>query len=429
MKVNAEKIDKYTTVLEIEVDAVKVNKAFERAFQKLSQTVSIPGFRKGKAPRKIIETRVGKDAIKEEALDFAIPESYSAALKEVNIEPVDRPDLDIVQMEENKPLIYKATVVGKPEVQLGEYKGIKVEKPAPTVTDEEMLEQLHSLQQRHAKVVVMDGAEVNNGDFAIIDFEGFVDGEAFKGGKAESYPLEVGSGSFIPGFEEQLLGAKAGEKRTVKATFPVEYFVPELAGKEAEFQVTVKDVKRKELPELDDDFAKEASEFATIEELKADTRNKLEEKAAARIQREYNDNVMKQVVDNAEVDIPGVMIDQRSARMLSDFTLNLRQRGLSLEEYLEHAKTTVSELKEKYNEAAKDAVKRDLVLEAIAKAENVEVTNEDIQAEVERIASMYQTTPKEVLDILVSEQRLSDVRYNVSLNKTAQLIFDLVEAS
>lgn len=427
MKVNAEKIDKYTTVLEIEVDETVVNKAFDRAFQKLSQQVNVPGFRKGKAPRKILETRIGKDAIKDEALDIAIPESYRTALEQTNIEPVDRPKVDIVQMEENKPLIYKATVIGKPEVKLGEYKGIKAEKPANAVTDEMVQEQLNTLQQRHAKVVVQEGAEVKNGDFAIIDFEGFIDGEAFEGGKAESYPLEVGSGSFIPGFEEQLLGAKAGEERTVKTSFPADYFVPELAGKETEFRVIVKDVKRKELPALDDDFAKEASEFATIEELKADVRNKLEETATARSIREYNDKVMNQVVENAEADIPEIMVDQRAAKMLSEFTMNLRQRGLSLEAYLEHAKTTVSDLKERYKEAAKDAVKRDLVLEQISKLENVEVTDTDLQEEIGRIAAMYQTTPKEVLDILVSEQRLSDVRYNIRLNKTVQLILDQAE--
>lgn len=429
MKVNAEKIDKYTAVLEIEVDTADVNKAYDRAFQKLAQKVNVPGFRKGKAPRKILETRVGKDGVKQEALDFAIPETISAALKEANIEAVDRPKLDVVQMEENKPLIYKATVTVKPEVQLGEYKGVKVEKPAEPVTDEEVMEQLNQLQQRHAKVVVLEGAEVNNGDFAILDFEGFIDGEPFKGGKAESYPLEIGSGSFIPGFEEQLIGAKAGEERTVKAPFPADYFVPELAGKEAEFKVTVKDVKRKELPELDDDFAKEASEFETLEELKTSERNKLEERAAARVQREYHDRVMKHVIDNAEVDIPPVMIEQRAAKMFTDFNLNLQQRGMNLGDYIEHAKTSLAELKERYTTAAKDAVKRDLVLEAIAKAENIEVTDEDVQKEVGRIAQMYSATPQQVMEILVAERRIQDVSYNVLLNKTFEFIMEHVGAA
>ncbi|MEM5768515.1 MAG: trigger factor, partial [Bacillota bacterium] len=272
MKVNAEKIDKYSTVLEIEVDAAEVNRAFDRAFQKLAQKVNVPGFRKGKAPRKVLETRLGKEAVAQEAMDFVLPETYGAALQEVNLVPVDRPKLDLSELEENKSFSYKATVIGKPEVKLGEYKGIKVEKPVHAITDEMILEELAGLQQRHAKVVVMEGAALNNGDFAILDFEGFIDGEAFKGGKAESYPLEIGSGSFIPGFEEQLIGAKAGEQRIVKTPFPADYFVPDLAGKEAEFHVTVKDVKRKESPALDDDFAKEASEFATLEELKADVK-------------------------------------------------------------------------------------------------------------------------------------------------------------
>ncbi|HBS60180.1 MAG TPA: trigger factor [Firmicutes bacterium] len=428
MKVNAEKIDKYSTVLEIEVDAAEVNKAFDRAFQKLAQKVNVPGFRKGKAPRKVLETRLGKEAVAQEAMDFVLPETYGAALQEVNLVPVDRPKLDLSELEENKSFSYKATVIGKPEVKLGEYKGIKVEKPVHAITDEMILEELAGLQQRHAKVVVMEGAALNNGDFAILDFEGFIDGEAFKGGKAESYPLEIGSGSFIPGFEEQLIGAKAGEQRIVKTPFPADYFVPDLAGKEAEFHVTVKDVKRKELPALDDDFAKEASEFATVEELKADVKNKLEEKAAARAEREYNDSVMQKVAENAEVDIPEVMAEQRASKMLNDFTMNLRQRGLSLENYLEHANITVAQMKERYMETAKVEVKRDLVLEAIAKAENIEVAETDIQAEIERIAVMYQTTPKQVLDILVSEQRLGDVRFNLLLNKTFKVIMDQAAA-
>jgi trigger factor len=427
MKVNAEKIDKYTTVLEIEVEAAEVNKAYDRAFQKLSQKVNIPGFRKGKVPRKVLETRLGKEAITEEALDFAIPASYSAALDEAKLEPVDRPKLDIVQMEENKPLIFKATVIGKPEVQLGEYKGVKVEKLVHTVDDTAIEEQLTNLQQRHAKMVVVEGVELQNGDFAVIDFEGFVDGQPFKGGQAEGYPLEMGSGSFIPGFEEQLIGTKAGESRTVKVTFPEEYFVPELAGKEAEFQVALKDIKRKELPALDDDFAKEASEFSSIEELKADLRNKLEETATARSEREYNENIIKQAVENAAADIPEVMVEQRAAKMVKDFALNLQQRGLSLQKYLEYAKTDVSALKESYKEAAKNAVKTDLVLEAIAKAEKIEAIDADVEAEIIRIAAMYQTTPKEVRDILVSEERLNDVRYNVLLNKTVQFITDSAE--
>ncbi|HWR55585.1 MAG TPA: trigger factor [Negativicutes bacterium] len=428
MKVNAEKIDKYSTVLEIEVDAAEVNRAFDRAFQKLAQKVNVPGFRKGKAPRKVLETRLGKEAVAQEAMDFVLPETYGAALQEVNLVPVDRPKLDLSELEENKSFSYKATVIGKPEVKLGEYKGIKVEKPVHAITDEMILEELAGLQQRHAKVVVMEGAALNNGDFAILDFEGFIDGEAFKGGKAESYPLEIGSGSFIPGFEEQLIGAKAGEQRIVKTPFPADYFVPDLAGKEAEFHVTVKDVKRKELPALDDDFAKEASEFATLEELKADVKNKLEEKAAARAEREYNDSVMQKVAENAEVDIPEVMAEQRASKMLNDFTMNLRQRGLSLENYLEHANITVAQMKERYMETAKVEVKRDLVLEAIAKAENIEVAETDIQAEIERIAVMYQTTPKQVLDILVSEQRLGDVRFNLLLNKTFKVIMDQAAA-
>lgn len=428
MKVNAEKIDKHTTVLEIEVGEAEVTKAYDRAFQKLAQQVNIPGFRKGKAPRKILENRIGKEAIKEEALEIIFPETYSAALDEVKIVPVDRPKVEVVQMEENKSLIYKATVVGKPEVQLGEYKGVKVEKPAYDVSDEMVEEQLDNLRQRYAKMIVLDGAELQNGDFAIIDFEGFIDGEPFKGGKGEGYPLELGSATFIPGFEEQLVGAKAGDNITVKVTFPEDY-VPEFAGKDAEFKVTVKDVKRKELPALDDEFAKEASDFSTIEELKADIRNKLEETAKARNEREYHENIVKQVVENASTDIPETMIEQRTVKMMNDFASNLQQRGLSIEQYLDYAKTDVAALKESYKASAQKAIKTDLVLEAIAEAEKMEVADEDIQAEIVRLATMHKATPQQVLDILVSEGRLGDVRFNALLNKAMRLVIESAETN
>jgi len=426
MKVNAEKIDKHTTVLEIEVGVEEVNKAFDRAFVKLAQRVNIPGFRKGKAPRKILETRLGKDAIIEEALDIAVPETYGAALDETKIVPIAKPKFEFGQMEENKPLIYKATVIGKPEVQLGEYKGVKVEKTAYDVSDKMVEEELATLQQRHAKMIVVEGVELKNGDFAIIDFEGFLDGVAFEGGKGEGHPLELGSGSFIPGFEEQLVGAKAGDNLTIKVTFPVDYS-PELAGKDAEFKVAVKDVKRKELPTLDDDFAKEASEFETLEELKADTRNKLEVSEKARVEREQNEKVLEQVVQNASVEIPEMMVEQRALKMINDFSLNLEQRGLSIEQYMEYAKTTPSALKETYKGPALNSVKTDLVLEAIANAENIEVTDNDVSGEICRIAAMHKTSPKEVLDIMIAERRLNDIRHNALLHKAMKLIIESAE--
>ena len=424
MKVTAERIDNHKLVLQIEVPQPEVAKAVQRAYQKLAAQVNIPGFRKGKAPRKVLEMRIGKESILDEAFEILAPEAYNKALDEQNVEPVTRPEIEVITLAEDQPLTFKATVTIKPEIQLGEYKGLSVVQPSAEVTEDAINAQLDSMRSREAKMVVMENAELTNGDFAIIDFEGFVDGEAFQGGDAKGYPLEVGSGSFIPGFEDQLLGAKAGDERTVNVTFPAEYFVPELAGKDAEFKVKIHDIKRKELPELDDDFAKDVSEFNSLEELKADVKNKLEQAAAEKAEREFRNNAVKAAVDNSTVDIPEVMTTQRVAQMIQDLQMNLEGRGMKFEDYLKYTGTDVGQLKESYREAAQLNVKTDILLDAVAKAESIQAAPEDMENEVAAMAQNFGANPKDVWEIIRKEGRLMGLIESVVRKKSAQFIID-----
>lgn len=427
MKVSAERLDNHKVRLEIEVPQPEVAKAVDKAYQKLANKVNIPGFRKGKVPRKVLEMRIGKEALLDEAFEIMAGPAYSKALQEQNIDPVARPEIEVVTLQEDQPLVFKAVVTAKPDVTLGQYKDLEVEQPVAEVSDEDVNKQLESQRTRHAKMVVAEDAALQNGDFAIIDFAGFIDGQPFKGGDAEGYPLEVGSGSFIPGFEEQLIGAKAGDAREVKVAFPADYFVPELAGKEANFKVKINDVKRKELPELDDDFAKEVSEFTSLEELKADIKNKLDQAAKQKADRDYKNNIVKTAVDNAAVDIPDIMIEKRIDNMIEDFDVNLQNRGLSLDKYLEYAKTDLNTMRDSYRESAQQSVKTDLVLEAVAKAENVEVKSEDLETEIAIMAHGYQRPVEEVRKVIVEQGHINSLAESVLRKKAAQVIIDSVK--
>lgn len=424
MKVIAERIDNHKMVLEMEVPQAEVTKAVDKAYQKLASRVNIPGFRKGKAPRKVLESRIGKEAILDEAFEILAPAAYNKALEEQKVEPVTRPEIEVVTFQEDQPLKFKATIVTKPEIQLGDYKGVKVAKAAPEVKEEDVARQLDSLRNRHAKMVVVEDAVLANGDFAIIDFEGFVDGQPFKGGDAKGYPLEVGSGSFIPGFEDQLLGAKAGDEKNVAVSFPEDYFVPELAGKAAEFKVKIQDIKRKEMPEMDDDFAKDVSEFESLEELKADLKNKLEQTAVENAERDFRNNSVKAAVDNATVDIPEVMIEQRIGQMIQDLQVSLENRGMKLDDYLKYSGMDIAKLRETYREAAAVNVKTDLLLEAVAKTEKLEVTPEEMDAEVVGMAKNFGADPKDVWEIIRKEGRIMGLIDSVVRKKAAQFIID-----
>ncbi|MGG1397785.1 trigger factor [Bacillus salipaludis] len=388
-----EKLEGNRGVLTVEVSAEEVSKGLDAAFQKVVKQVNVPGFRKGKMPRGMFEKRFGVESLYQDALDIILPEAYGNAIDETGIEPVDRPDIDIEQMEKGKELIFKATVTVKPEVKLGEYKGLEVEELETNVTDEDVQKELETLQNRQAELVVKEEGKAENGDTVIIDFEGFVDGEAFEGGKAENHSLELGSGSFIPGFEEQLVGVAAGESKDVEVSFPEEYHAAELAGKPAVFKVTVHEIKGKELPALDDEFAKDVDdEVETLDALKEKIKTRLEDSKKHEAEHHLRDTVVEKAAENAEVEIPAVMIDSEVNRMLQEFEQRLQMQGMNLELYFQFSGQDENALREQMKEEAAKRVRVNLTLEAIAKAENLEATDEDVNAELEKMAGMYNMT-------------------------------------
>ena len=427
MKVTAENGENQQVTLTIEVEAAEVSKAVERAAKRLANRVNIPGFRKGKAPRKIVERNVGMDALLQEAFDLIAPKAFSDALDDQKIDPVTRPNIDIVTLEDGKNLVFKATVTPRPEVKLGDYKGLKVEKAAAEVSDEDVEKQLKNFQDRQGKMVeAPEGAAVENGDFTTLDFEGFVDGEAFEGGKGQDYPLQIGSGSFIPGFEEQLVGAKVGEEKEVKVKFPEEYHSAELAGKDAMFKCTVRSIKHKELPEIDDELAKKVSTFQTLDELKADIRKNLLENAEKKAENDQKTAVIEQATENITVDIPAVMIDNRVTSMIQEMAMRLEQQGMKLEQYLQYAGTDIAKIREDYRETAEKNVKTDLMLEEVAKAEDIKVEAKDLDAEVASMAAAYGATPQQVQKIIKEQGRIGDLAASVLRKKTAQFIIDSI---
>ena len=427
MKVTAENGENQQVTLTIEVEAAEVSKAVERAAKRLANRVNIPGFRKGKAPRNIVERNVGMDALLQEAFDLIAPKAFSDALDDQKIDPVTRPNIDIVTLEDGKNLVFKATVTPRPEVKLGDYKGLKVEKAAAEVSDEDVEKQLKNFQDRQGKMVeAPEGAAVEDGDFTTLDFEGFVDGEAFEGGKGQDYPLQIGSGSFIPGFEEQLVGAKVGEEKEVKVKFPEEYHSAELAGKDAMFKCTVRSIKHKELPEIDDELAKKVSTFQTLDELKADIRKNLLENAEKKAENDQKTAVIEQATENITVDIPAVMIDNRVTSMIQEMAMRLEQQGMKLEQYLQYAGTDMAKIREDYRETAEKNVKTDLMLEEVAKAEDIKVEAKDLDAEVAGMAAAYGATPQQVQKIIKEQGRIGDLAASVLRKKTAQFIIDSI---
>ena len=425
MKVTAENGENQQVTLTIEVEAAEVTKAVNKAAKRLANRVNIPGFRKGKAPRIIVERHVGTDALMQEAFDLIAPQAFDNALKEQKIEPVTRPNIDIVTLEDGKDLVFKATVTPRPEVKLGDYKGLKVEKQVAEVKDEDVEKQIKNFQDRQGKMVdAPEGAAVEIGDFTTLNFEGFVDGTPFEGGKGEDYPLQIGSGSFIPGFEDQLVGAKIGEEKEVNVTFPEEYHSKDLAGKAAMFKCTIKSIKRKELPEINDELAKKVSKFDTLDELKADIRKNLEENAERKAENDQKSAAIEQATNNIQVDIPAVMIDNRVTAMIQEMAMRLEQQGMKLEQYLQYAGTDIAKIREDYRETAEKNVKTDLMLEEVAKAEDIKVEAKDLDAEVAAMAAAYGATPQQVQKIIKEQGRIGDLAASVLRKKTAQFIID-----
>lgn len=410
-------------VLTFEVDAEKFNEGLDAAFKKVVKTVSVPGFRKGKMPRQMFEKRFGVESLYQDAIDILLPEAYSNAIDETGIEPVDRPEIDVDQIERGQSLVFKATVTVKPEVKLGEYKGLEVEAFDTEVTDEDVAAELKALQERHAELVVKEDAPAENGDTVVLDFEGFVDGEAFEGGQAENHSLELGSGSFIPGFEEQLVGVKAGEEKDVEVSFPEEYHAAELAGKPAVFKVKVHEIKGKELPELDDEFAKDVDEeVETLEALKEKTLNRLKHDKEHQKEHAIQDAVVEKAAANADIDVPEVMVNNEVDRMLQEFEQRLQMQGMNLELYFQFSGQDEAALREQMKEDAGNRVRVNLTLEAIVKAENIEVTEEDVNAELENMASSYNMTVDQIKAALAGN--LDSVKGDLQLKKAVEFLVE-----
>ncbi|MCA0982570.1 trigger factor [Halobacillus yeomjeoni] len=387
--------------LTVEVPASEFDQALDQAFKKVVKQVQVPGFRKGKVPRKLFESRFGVESLYQDALDIILPKAYTEAVEETGIEPVDRPEVDVKQLEKGENLVFTAEVTVKPEVKLGDYKGLEVEELSTEVTDEDVQNELKQLQEKQAELVVKEEGEVENGDTVVMDFEGFVDGEAFEGGQADNYSLEVGSGSFIPGFEEQLVGKKAGEETDVQVTFPEEYHAEDLAGKEATFKVKIHEIKGKELPELDDEFAKDVDEeVETLDELTKKTRERLEEQKKTEAENHKRDTLVKQASENAEVEIPDAMVQTELDRMVQEFEQRLQMQGMTKDMYFQFTGQDEDALREQMKEDAGKRVKTNLTLEAISEAEDVNVTDEDVNSELENMASMYQTDVAQLTQML-----------------------------
>ncbi|NJP36727.1 trigger factor [Alkalicoccus luteus] len=423
MAVNWEKQEGNTGVLTVEVDSKRVNEALDQAFKKVVKSVNVPGFRKGKVPRPIFEQRFGVEALYQDALDILLPQAYSEAVEEAGIDPVAQPDIDIEEMAKNEPLTFKATVTVKPEVTLGDYKGLEVEAPATDVTDEEVDEDINRLQNENAELVVIEDGQVQDGDTVVMDFKGFVDGEAFEGGEAENHTLEIGSGQFIPGFEEKLVGAKSGEETSVEVEFPEEYHAEELAGKPATFEVKVYDIKRKELPELDDEFAKDVDEsYESFDDMKKAVRERLENEKQQQADMTIKDQLVEKASENAEIDIPEAMVDTEVDRMLQEFGQRLQSQGMSLDMYYQFAQTDEEGMKEQFKEDAQKRVRMNLTLEAVAQAENLEASEEDIEQELEKMAEMYQRPVDEIKQLLEMQGGTDMLKGDLQVRKAIEFL-------
>lgn len=414
MSVQWEKNEGNTGTLTVEVAVEEVNAGLDKAFKKVVKSVQAPGFRKGKMPRKMFEKMYGVEALYNDALDFILPEAYGKAIEEAGVEPIDRPEIDIEQMEKGKSLIFKAIVTLKPEVTLGEYKGLEVTRLDTEVTDEEIEEQLKGRQTAFAELVVKEDGEVENGDSVKLDFKGFADGEPFEGGEAENFDLEIGSGSFIPGFEEQMIGMKVGEEKAIEVTFPEEYHAAELAGKPATFEVKVHEIKSKEIPELDDELAKEIDEeVESLDALRAKLKEQTAKEKLSASETALRDDLVEAAARNAEVDIPEVMIETEVNRMMDEFGQRLQSQGMNLELYFQFSGQDEEALRGQMKEDAGNRVRVSLTLEAIGKAENIEVTEEEVNEELQKMSDQFGMEVEQIKATLGGTTVLeNDLRFN-----------------
>ena len=422
MSLKVENKENNMALLTIEVAAEEFDAAIQKAYQKNKNSMSVPGFRKGKVPYQMIEKMYGAAVFYEDAANIIIPDAYDKELSaNKDIEVVSQPTIDVVQMEKGKPFIFTAEVALKPEVTLGKYKGVKVEKIDTEVTDDEIKAELDKELESSARTISVEDRPVKDKDMTVIDFEGFVDGVAFDGGKGENYPLTIGSGAFIPGFEEQLIGAKLNEETEVKVTFPEDYHSEDLKGKDATFKVTVKEIKEKELPELDDEFAAEVSEFETLEEYKADIAKKLAEKKENEAKAKKEDAVIEAIIEDAKMDIPDAMVETQARQMANDYAARLQQQGLSIEQYFQFTGLDANTFLEQMKPGALKRIQSRLVLEAIVKAENITVSDEEYEAELKKLADTYQMEIDKVKELFGDEQK-DQLTEDVAIQKAVDLI-------
>ena len=412
MSVQVEKLEKNMAKLTIEVSAEEFGKAMQKAYQKQKNHISLPGFRKGKAPMAMIEKMYGPQVFYEDAANILMPEAYANAADESGLDIVSQPDIEVTQIEKGKTFIFTAEVAVKPEVVLGGYKGVEVEKKTAEVTDEEIQAELLKEQEKNSRITAVEGRAVENGDLVVLDFEGFVDGEAFQGGKGEQYPLTIGSGAFIPGFEEQLIGAEVDKEVEVNVTFPEDYQAEELKGKAATFKCTVHKIEKKELPELNDDFAKDVSEFDTLEEYKADIKKNIEESKLEDIRRDKEDAVLTKVIEDAQMEIPEAMIETQTRQMMDDFARRMQSQFTG---------TSIDTLMEQMKPQALKRIQSRLVLEQIAVAENIQISDEQLFEEIKKMADMYKMDADKLKDMM-GEHEKEQLKQDMAVQQAITLI-------
>ncbi len=423
MSLQVEKLEKNMAKLTIEVAPEELEKAIERAYQKNKKGISIPGFRKGKVPRQMIEKMYGKGVFYEDAVNDLLPEAYSKALDECEENIVSSPKIEVVQVEAGQPFIFTAEVALKPEIGLGKYKGVKVDKIDTEVSDEEVNAEIEKERERNARNIVVEDRAVKDGDMTVLDFEGFVDGVAFEGGKGEDYSLTIGSGAFIPGFEEQLIGAEIGKETEVNVTFPENYQAEELKGKAAVFKCTIKEIKEKELPELDDEFASEVSEFETLAEYREDVKKNIKERKESEAKSEKEDAVIDAIINDSDIELPEAMIETQQRQMVDEFAQRIQMQGLSLEQYYQFTGSSYEMLVEQVRPQAEKRIKSRLVLESVAAKENIEASEEDYAKEIEKMAEMYQMETDKVKE-MITESGKKNVMEDIAVQKAIEFVVE-----
>ncbi len=421
MSVQVENLEKNMAKLTVEVPAEEVTKAIQGAYQKNKNRFNVPGFRRGKVPQKMIEKMYGAGVFYEDAVNAMLPEAYEKAVQESGLEIVSRPEIDVVQIEAGKPMIFTAEVAVKPEVTLGQYKGVEVAKQDTFITEDDVMEEIKKEQEKNATVVTVEDRPVQKDDTAVIDFEGFCDGEAFEGGKGEDFPLVIGSGQFIPGFEDQLIGKNTGEEVEVNVTFPTPYQAKELEGKDAMFKVTIKEIKGKEDPEIDDEFASEVSEFDTLEEYKKEVADKLKERKEADAKRTKEDEAVQKAVENASMEIPAAMIKSQASNMVNEFAQRMQMQGLTMDQYMQYTGTTREQMEAQMEDQAKKRIEVRLTLEAVAKAEDIQVSEEEFDKEIAEMAENYKMEADKFKE-LIGEEEAGRMKMDIAVQKAVDLI-------